>query len=183
MTTKYTDPASGKSYYYGTFSGTSAASPMAAGIVALLLQRDPSLTPERIKSILFASAIKDFYTGSIPASGTNTWGHGKINAYQAIRQLLTELSVTTYTGNRKLDCVLFPNPGAGLFTLDYLAEHNDKLMVSVSDMSGRVLSSQGWTVTGGQNMLPLNLSTYAKGIYFVKVDGQEGSTSIKTVLQ
>lgn len=183
MTTKYTDPASGKNYYYGTFSGTSAASPMAAGIVALLLQRDPSLSPERIKSILFASAIKDFYTGSIPASGNNTWGHGKINAYQAIRQLLTELSVTTYTGSRKLDCVLFPNPGAGLFTLDYLAEHNDKLIVSVSDMAGRVLSSQDWAVTGGQNMLPLNLSTYAKGIYFVKVDSKEGSASIKTVLQ
>lgn len=180
---QFNDPKDGRDYYYGFFNGTSAASPMAAGIVALLLQRDPSLSPERVKNILFASARKDAFTGTIPAEGNNNWGHGKINAYQAIRQLLTELSVTTYTGNKKLDCVLFPNPGAGNFTLDYLADHNDNLLVSVSDMSGRVLSSLDWKVSGGQNILPLNLSAYAKGIYFVKVDGKEGSASIKTVLQ
>ncbi|HTN17209.1 MAG TPA: S8/S53 family peptidase, partial [Chitinophagaceae bacterium] len=183
LTHKYTDAPSGKDFYYGVFSGTSAASPMAAGVVALLLQRDPTLSPERVKEILFATAIKDKYTGALPAAGNNIWGHGKINAYQAIRQLLTELSVITYTGKEKLDCVLFPNPNEGNFTLDYLAAHNDQLLVSVSDMSGRILSSQDWKVNSGQNMLPLNLSSYAKGIYFVKVEGKEGSASIKTVLQ
>jgi subtilase family serine protease len=41
---------------WGLFSGTSAACPQVAGIVALLLQKDPTLTPAKVKEILKKSA-------------------------------------------------------------------------------------------------------------------------------
>ncbi len=41
---------------WGIFSGTSAACPQVAGVVALLLQKDPSLTPAKVKEILVKSA-------------------------------------------------------------------------------------------------------------------------------
>lgn len=180
---KYTDAISGKSYYYGQFTGTSASSPMAAGIVALLLQADPTLSPERVKTILFETAITDAGTGTIPAAGTNTWGHGKINAYGALRKLVKELNIATYTGNKALDCVLFPNPGQGIFNLDLLSKHTDNLSVSVADISGRIIKTQNWKVNAGQNNMALDLGVVPQGIYIVTVKGDEGSINIKTVVK
>lgn len=46
----------GTSDGYGLFSGTSAACPQIAGIVALMLEKDPTLTPEKVKEKLIKSA-------------------------------------------------------------------------------------------------------------------------------
>jgi len=51
---------------WGLFSGTSAACPQVAGVAALLLEKDPSLTPAKVKEILVKSA-RDVTAG---ATGT-----------------------------------------------------------------------------------------------------------------
>ena len=53
---------------WGAFSGTSAASPMVAGICALLLEADPSLNPAEVKNLLL-------YTARDITAGQNA--HGK----------------------------------------------------------------------------------------------------------
>lgn len=47
---------SNSTQFYTTMSGTSVSTPFVAGVVALLLQQNPRLTPNEIKSILLASA-------------------------------------------------------------------------------------------------------------------------------
>jgi subtilisin family serine protease len=54
---------------WGLFSGTSAASPLVAGVVALLREKDPAQTPAEIKSILIMSAI-DVSTGTTATGDT-----------------------------------------------------------------------------------------------------------------
>ena len=44
--------------YYGTISGTSMASPHVAGVVAMMLQARPDLTPAQIEDLLLDSALK-----------------------------------------------------------------------------------------------------------------------------
>lgn len=51
---------------WGLFSGTSAACPQVAGVIALMLEKDPSLTPAAVKNKLMDTA-RDVTTGS---SGT-----------------------------------------------------------------------------------------------------------------
>jgi subtilisin family serine protease len=64
------------------WQGTSAAAPYAAGVIALMLQKNPRLDSEEIKSILTRTAVKDDrYVGAAPNA---EWGFGKINPAAAI---------------------------------------------------------------------------------------------------
>ena len=75
---------------YGRYvreTGTSVSSPLVAGVVALLLEADPKLTVDSVKSLLASTAIKDRFTGALPIPD-NRWGAGKINAYGALAKLL-----------------------------------------------------------------------------------------------
>ena len=60
--------------------GTSMAAPHVAGGIALLFQKDPTLTPEEIKQILINSAWTDDYTGAV---WNNSWGWGKLDIQAA----------------------------------------------------------------------------------------------------
>jgi subtilisin family serine protease len=68
--------------------GTSAAAPQVAGVIALLLQKNPALTPQQIKTILCKSAV-DIRKGKTANSSTASrgidlaTGAGLINALAA----------------------------------------------------------------------------------------------------
>ena len=70
------------------FGGTSAATPMTAGVVALILSANPALTPADVKEILHQSA--DPHPNQRPqfpflnAQYNRTYGWGMTNAYQAV---------------------------------------------------------------------------------------------------
>ena len=61
--------------------GTSMASPIVAGIAALYLQLHPNASYDEIKRALICTAVQDSFTGPVP---NNTYGNGKVNAYQAL---------------------------------------------------------------------------------------------------
>ncbi|NDD27014.1 MAG: peptidase S8 [Proteobacteria bacterium] len=73
-------PHVGKDYI--AISGTSMATPLVSGLVADLLQANPSLTPEDVKTVLQASA--DRY---LP-DGTNSQGYGMVNGPRALELAL-----------------------------------------------------------------------------------------------
>ena len=75
--------------YTDSFGGTSAAAPLAAGIAALLLSKNPELTASEVRTIMSGTCDKignEEYDGS--GSGWNRfYGYGKLNAYKAIMAL------------------------------------------------------------------------------------------------
>ncbi|MDI9319603.1 MAG: S8/S53 family peptidase [Phycisphaerales bacterium] len=183
VVSKFTHPVSGKKYYFGEFAGTSASAPIASGIIALLLQIDPTLSPDRVRTILYQTAIQDTYTGTLPAAGSVYWGQGKINAYGAVRKLLKDLSVGNFVGTNELDCVLYPNPSHGIFNLDYNGSKREELKVQVLDMTGKTIMNQSWQTNSGSNILPLDLSSFSNGIYIVSVQSNKGNITLKATLQ
>ncbi|BBW98253.1 hypothetical protein GsuE55_30860 [Geobacillus subterraneus] len=62
-------------------SGTSMATPICAGIVALMLQAKPTATPDEIKQALKDGA--DLWKGRDP----NVYGAGYVNAKRAVERL------------------------------------------------------------------------------------------------
>ena len=81
-----------KSNPYGSMEGTSMATPVAAGIVALWLQAAQSvgkqLTVNDVKEIMRETAISDSYT---TGARRTHFGNGKIDALAGIRYILGEV--------------------------------------------------------------------------------------------
>ena len=63
---------------YGSFSGTSGATPHVGGTAALLLSINPNLTPANVSMILQTTAVEKGVPGKDPR-----YGAGRIDAYQA----------------------------------------------------------------------------------------------------
>jgi serine protease AprX len=77
-TTADTELPLGMIPFYTQISGTSMATPYAAGVVALMLDADPTLTPDEIKQILIDTASR------MPGYEDHEVGAGYINAYAAV---------------------------------------------------------------------------------------------------
>ncbi|WP_350343468.1 S8 family peptidase [Proteinivorax tanatarense] len=69
--------------WYLTLSGTSMATPICSGLVAQIVQYDPSLTPDEIKEIIVASAT------TVKKEDKNSQGSGIINAVKLKENLHT----------------------------------------------------------------------------------------------
>lgn len=76
---------------YANFSGTSMASPVVAGVAALILQYYPQFTPQQVKLIIEQSAVPFPSTVTNPGTGEEvklselSRTGGVVNAYEAIR--------------------------------------------------------------------------------------------------
>ena len=81
---------SGKKHYYGVMSGTSQASPMVTGIVALWLEANPKLTYDQLLEIFKKTSRRsNSQTGKPDENGwTATAGYGKIDAYEGLKEAL-----------------------------------------------------------------------------------------------
>lgn len=75
-----TAAANGTKDGYITFSGTSMASPFAAGSAALLLAANPALTPDEVRRVLIATA-EDWGVEGPDVD----YGHGRIRVREAVR--------------------------------------------------------------------------------------------------
>lgn len=89
----------GVTEYYGVMQGTSMSAPFMAGVVALWLQDSAQLSHVDVKNIAHSTAISDSYTGSIPASGSNLYGWGKVSAAGIVESSMPPIITYTITVN------------------------------------------------------------------------------------
>ncbi|HIH53273.1 MAG TPA: S8 family serine peptidase [Candidatus Poseidoniaceae archaeon] len=84
---------------YDSKDGTSMATPLAAGVVALMIEADSSLTPDEVKQFLHDSAERRGTASepSIDPHWNEKWGWGLIDASCAV-DLVLERTCTSLTG-------------------------------------------------------------------------------------
>ncbi|HZK08167.1 MAG TPA: S8 family serine peptidase [Bacteroidales bacterium] len=146
--------------YYDTYSGTSMACPMVAGLCSLILSINPDLSPDNVEEILKTTS-DDIY--ELNPDYVGMLGAGRINAYQAV-------IAVPYTPvvDFKADVPLI-TPGSA---------------VNFTDLSLGIPSTWNWTFEGGVPATSSNPNptvSYANaGTYNVTltVSNDFGSTTI-----
>lgn len=84
---------------YGNWSGTSFASPATAGVVALIMGANPSLTPDQVETVLKNSADK------LSTTMPTYFGNGRINAAKAV-----QLAISSPTRDTLAPTIVINNP-------------------------------------------------------------------------
>lgn len=74
--------------HYKHFGGTSCATPIVAGIVALILSANPELTAKEVRQILTSTADKIGHPGEYVNGHSPKYGYGRVNAHKALAEAI-----------------------------------------------------------------------------------------------
>lgn len=151
----------GRTYGFYSLSGTSMSSPFVAGVVALMLDANPYLTPEQVKNILRQTAYHDDFTASGPQLAV---GAGKVDAYQAVIMAFLTSGVEKHSVNDSR-CRVYPNPVENRAFV-VIEGNESQYEAQLFDMSGRLVQSQ--QMKAGVNTL--DMKDCASGCYFLRVN-------------
>lgn len=166
--------------YHVVFGGSSASSPVVAGIAALYLQRYPNADVWDVKNAIVNCSMTDAFTGTnLP---DNTWGYGKANAFNAVSGCApTGISTANAVAG---SFMLYPNPATDQVTVHYTPENQQavKAEIRIRNLLGETVFMQA--ILPGQNTLTLPRSSLSRGVYLCSllVNGATTSTQ-KLVLQ
>ena len=76
---------------YKHFGGTSAATPLVAGVCALILTANPNLTAKEVKDVLIKTADKIGHPSEYVNGHSRRYGYGRVNADKAVAESIRRL--------------------------------------------------------------------------------------------
>lgn len=155
-------------HYWGSMQGTSQAAPFAAGVFALWLQADPTLTVDEIRSIAKETALRD---ASVEKGIKKKWGAGKIDAYEGLKKVLSTNSVKDVLADQAImverSCKAF----------DIFAQGASRIDVALYNMSGTQVDAVS---AAGDNFV--FEPGVGSGIYLLRVTANGQSRTVKVAL-
>jgi len=160
--------------FYGIQTAVSAAAPITTGVIALMLEVNPELTPAEIKSLLQETARTDSFTGMTP---NNEWGYGKLDALAVIEA--TQLTVDAEEPfAESLSVKLNPNPTQHTLQVLIPSLSEQAIPVKVFSLTGQVMFNT--VINNGDQ---IDLSELSAGVYFLQIAFGENVISRKVVKQ
>ena len=138
---------------YTLMDGTSMATPLVAGAIALMLSKNHELTPAQIDEILERNAVK------LTEHKSNDFGSGLLDAFAAV-------NAVDYDGVEEIrnEAQVYPNPSTGDFTI--ACEGIQK--ISVFSVDGKLLETI--EINGNE----CRIKDLPKGVYVLKIDTEKG---------
>jgi len=81
----------------------------------------------------------------------------------------------------KTSMTLLPNPVKNTAWLQIQQNVTEKINISVSDISGKIIMQQNPTITSGTTVIPLQVGQLVAGIYFITIKGNNKLETLKLI--
>lgn len=170
----YFSTVNGRSEFYGAFSGTSMAAPQVSGIVALMLEQNPALTPETVRSILQQTAVKDTFVKTTP---NNLYGWGKVDALAALQAVKGNTGINDVSQVAGIQ--LFPNPSSDIVKILPLNSDIQIIKCVIYSIEGKLLREQAFS--GNETAVPVK--DLATGVYLLQIETTAGNHALRFIKQ
>ncbi|MEM9916679.1 MAG: S8 family peptidase [Bacteroidota bacterium] len=171
---------------YQNGSGTSAAGPMVAGTVALMISANPALAGEveMIEDILESTAVPkttDEMCGGVDGQmvPNNTYGFGRIDALAAVQMAIQ--TVNTSQPLAKDYLYVFPNPTTGTFQIE-TNKVDGPVQFEVYTADGKLVLTKNWQHQI-HDQQRIDASHLPIGVYFYRLFSDDQNLSGKIVRQ
>jgi subtilisin family serine protease len=158
--------------FHVTAGGTSASSPVVAGLVALYLQRHPTATNQQIKQAIINCAYKDAFTGD--ALPNNKWGYGKLDGFASMWCGENIIGVKEITNEEGIH--VFPNPLINETTISFI--NSNLKHIKVYNYSGQLVLSEECS----SNTYNLKRNNLASGLYLLLSEEKNVTYKIKIII-
>lgn len=169
----------GNSFYYGEMSGTSMATPVVTGTIALWLQANPELTSKDVAEIMDKTARRDSYTGR-NLTWNAKWGYGKIDAYEGLKEAIRIRTGINETFNTSAPITLQKND-----TEWKVLFNNDESYANI-----RIIAANGQVVSTKHIAAPMHgdeevvsLAGLTPGVYVFQVQTTASNVTRKLVVK
>ena len=155
-------------------SGTSMATPCVAGTIALMLSKNPELTPARIDEILECTAVP------LSSHKSNDFGSGRIDALAAVNAI-DNYGVAEIEND---EFVVYPNPANDIINIQYTPVETrfiaspdyNKLSVTFYSIDGKL------TKKCVPNHNQIRIDDLEHGVYILQIETGEGVVFRKIVI-
>ena len=161
-------------YYYDYMMGTSMAAPFASGAVALMLQANPELTSEEVRSILINTATQDAFVEN--SSNPVQWGAGKINVLDAVKTAIQYNGVEDVKADATQN-VFVSTVAQNQYEVTYLGANS--VNATLYNVAGQAVVNAS---AQGENVV-VDASNVASGVYVLAVEADGAKYTTKVVVK
>lgn len=139
---------------YKSMTGTSQATPCVAGIAALMLSKNPELSPADICRILEETSVK------LTPTKSNLTGVGRVDALAAVNAVEAGDGVN----ENKFEANVYPNPATDIVTI----ECDGVKQVKIFGLDGSLLKNIETSDT------TIQIDDLASGVYLLRIETEKG---------
>jgi hypothetical protein len=171
---------------YGSFGGTSGATPHVAGTIGLLYsipcnyfaniaKNNPKEAAAQIRNFILYGVEPNVSLDGITTTG------GRLNVNNAVQNLVYACNTVSLEEQNTFSKVsIFPNPITDDFlNLAFSSKVDTKSSLTVLDLAGKKVHFEELQLIKGENKIKINLPELAKGMYHLNLNSDFGSMSLK----
>lgn len=156
----------GRTYAWNNNGGTSMASPVVGGAIALWLQANPTLSRKDVMEIIRKTSKPLDDTHEIP---NNYWGYGEIDVYRGLLAAMQLDGISDISQFQPKRAQIGINGSRIIVRLD--AKATTSFTVSIYNTSGIRLKTE--KMMPGQQEYQIDASLLSMGVYVVQVSGNQ----------